>query len=122
VNVALPLVEPVSDKIPLLVPANPTVNVGATKTNCALVLGAAPAPPPSTTEVEASNAEDAQVDALEKYGIPPEVPATVSAGVVVAVATDIKPPVNPTVVTVPVGAAPLAAAVINPLALTVMLA
>jgi hypothetical protein len=33
--------------------------------------------------------------------MPPEVPATVNAGVLVAVATDIKPPVNPTLVTVP---------------------
>jgi hypothetical protein len=41
------------------------------------------------------------VVALEKYGIPPDVPATVMAGVVVAVAIDNKPPVKPTLVTVP---------------------
>jgi hypothetical protein len=39
--------------------------------------------------------------ALEKYGIPPDVPATVMAGVDVAVAIDSKPPVKPTLVTVP---------------------
>ena len=43
----------------------------------------------------------AQVDALEKYGIPPVAPATVNAGVVVAVATDTMPPVKLTLVTVP---------------------
>jgi hypothetical protein len=41
------------------------------------------------------------VDALEKYGMPPLVPATVKAGVVVAVATETIPPVHPTEVTVP---------------------
>ena len=54
--------------------------------------------------------------------MPPDVPATVNAGVVVGVATEIRPPVNETLVTVPVGAAPLDAAVIKPLPLTVMLA
>jgi hypothetical protein len=54
-----------------------------------------------TTPVAARSAEDAHVDALLKYGIPPDVPATVSAGVVVAVATEIKPPVKDTLVTVP---------------------
>jgi hypothetical protein len=38
---------------------------------------------------------------LEKYGTPPEVPATVNAGVVVGVATDTMPPVQLTLVTVP---------------------
>jgi hypothetical protein len=65
-------------------------------------VGAAPAPPPSTKSPAGSAAEVAHVDALEKYGIPPEVPATVNAGVVVDVATEIKPPVNETEVTVPV--------------------
>jgi hypothetical protein len=49
-----------------------------------------------------SAAELAQVDPLEKYGIPPDVPAIVNAGVVVAVATETIPPVQPTDVTVPV--------------------
>jgi hypothetical protein len=49
-----------------------------------------------------SAAELAQVEALEKYGIPPDVPAIVNAGVVVADATDTMPPVQPTDVTVPV--------------------
>jgi hypothetical protein len=43
----------------------------------------------------------AHVLAELKYGMPPDVPATVKAGVVVAVATEIMPPVNPTLVTVP---------------------
>jgi hypothetical protein len=104
VRVAWPDVEPANAKIPLLVPINPTVSVGAMKLNCVLVLGAAPAPPPSTTAVDASARDDAHAVPLEKYGIPPEVPATVNAGVVVGVATEIKPPVNATEVTVPVPA------------------
>jgi hypothetical protein len=62
----------------------------------AVVAGAAPDPPPIINAFADSNAEDAHVDALEKYTAPPDVPATVNAGVVVAVATLIKPPVNPT--------------------------
>jgi hypothetical protein len=102
VNVAVPLVEPAKDRMPLLVPDNPTVNVAPEKVSCVLVFGAAPAPPPNTTEVEASNADVAQVDALEKYTMPPEVPATVRAGVLVGVATEINPPVKDTLVTPPV--------------------
>jgi hypothetical protein len=49
-----------------------------------------------------SAAELAHVVPLEKYTIPPDVPAIVNAGVVVAVATDTMPPVQPTDVTVPV--------------------
>jgi hypothetical protein len=104
VKVADPDEDPVSDKIPLLVPASPTVNVGAENVNWVLVSGAAAAPPPSTSPPDASSAEVAHVLAEEKYGIPPLVPATVNAGVVVGVATDIRPPVNPTEVTVPVPA------------------
>lgn len=108
--VALPEEDPAKDRIPPAVPDNPTVKVEPVNVKFALVLGAAPAPPPKTTEVDARSAEDAHVDALEKYGIPPEVPATVSAGVVVGVATEIKPPVNDTEVTVPdVGVAQCAA-------------
>jgi hypothetical protein len=44
---------------------------------------------------------EAHVVPLEKYGMPPLVPATVSAGVVVAVATLTMPPVKDTLVTVP---------------------
>jgi hypothetical protein len=65
------------------------------------VAGAAPAPPPTTKAFAASAAEVAQVLPLEKYGIPPDVPATVKAGVDVAVATVMIPPVKPTLVTVP---------------------
>jgi hypothetical protein len=50
----------------------------------------------------ASSAEEAHVEVEEKYGIPPLVPATVKAGVVVGLATEIRPPVKPTLVTVPV--------------------
>lgn len=90
--------------VPVDVPANPTVKVGAEKVSWVLVRGAVPAPPPRTSPPEASNAEDPHVVAPEKYGIPPEVPATVNAGVVVAVATEINPPVNETLVTVPAAA------------------
>jgi hypothetical protein len=85
------------------------VNVLVPNTSCVFVAGAAPAPPPRTTPPDARSAEDAHVDVLLKYGIPPEVPATVSAGVVVAVATEIKPPVKDTEVTVPVPAGKSAA-------------
>jgi hypothetical protein len=49
-----------------------------------------------------STPELAQVLVPEKYGIPPDVPAIVNAGVVVAVATETMPPVQLTDVTVPV--------------------
>jgi hypothetical protein len=49
-----------------------------------------------------SAAEVAHVVALLKYGIPPLVPATVKAGVVVGVATVMRPPVKETLETVPV--------------------
>jgi hypothetical protein len=62
--------------------------------------GAAPAPPPLTSVLAVSAAEVAHVLAELKYGIPPLVPATVNAGVVVGVPTEIKPPVNDTLVTV----------------------
>jgi hypothetical protein len=48
-----------------------------------------------------SAAELAQVVALLKYTIPPDVPAIVNAGAVVAVATETMPPVQLTEVTVP---------------------
>ena len=66
-----------------------------------VVLGAAPAPPPITIALAANAPELAQVVPLEKYGIPPDVPAIVNAGVVVAVATETIPPVQLTLVTVP---------------------
>lgn len=62
--------------------------------------GAAPAPPPLTKVFAVRAALVAHVLALEKYGMPPLVPATVSAGVVVGVATEIRPPVKETLVTV----------------------
>jgi hypothetical protein len=63
-----------------------------------VVAGAAPAPPPKTIELAANAAEVAQVVPLEKYGIPPLVPATVRAKVPLVVmgepATETIPPVN----------------------------
>ena len=103
VSVDVPEVVPFSDMPPLVPPALPITKLGVVYTKLAFVAGAAPAPPPRTTPVDAKRADDAQVDALLKYGIPPEVPATVNAGVVVGVATEIKPPVKETEVTVPVG-------------------
>ena len=62
------------------------------------VLGAAPAPPPTTKAFEAKAADVAQVLALEKYGMPPDVPATVKAKVPEVVTgeppTEISPPVK----------------------------
>ena len=84
-------------------PADPTAVPSAVNTPVpvVVVLGAAPAPPPIINALAASAVELAQVLALEKYTTPPEVPATVKAGVVVGVATVIRPPVNETDVTVP---------------------
>ena len=71
------------------------------------VEGAAPAPPPTIKALAVSALELAQAEELEKYGTPPEVPATVSAKVPDVVtgepATEINPPVNDcaTDVTVP---------------------
>jgi hypothetical protein len=63
-----------------------------------IVPGATPAPPPTTSAWDASTAEVAHVVPLEKYGMPPLVPATVNANVPEDVmgepATEIKPPVK----------------------------
>ena len=67
-------------------------------------VGATPAPPPSTILFVVNTPEEAQVVPLEKYGMPPLVPAIVNAGVVVGVATDTIPPVQLTDVTVPTNA------------------
>ena len=88
--------------VPVLTPRAVTTPVPV-----AVVAGVAPAPPPSTNDPAASAAEDAQVDPLEKYGMPPLVPATVKANVPEVVIgeplTEIKPPVKDcaTLVTVP---------------------
>ena len=72
------------------------------------MLGANPAPPPIIKALAAKTAEVAQVVALEKYGMPPLVPATVSASVPDPVIgeppTEMMPPVKvwDTDVTVPV--------------------
>lgn len=90
-------------------PAVPTSTPSAVMTLVPVVIvdGAKPAPPPTTSALAARAAEDAQVVPLEKYGMPPDVPATVSARVPLDVIgdplTEIRPPVNvwPTEVTVP---------------------
>ena len=91
-------------------PAVPTATPSAVTTPVPVVVvaGAAPAPPPITIALAARAADVAQVDAVLKYGTPPDVPATVSASVPEVVigepATEIKPPVKDwaTDVTVPV--------------------
>ena len=84
-------------------PAEPVLTPSAVTTPVPVVMveGAMPAPPPIISAFAVNAAEVAHVVALLKYGMPPEVPATVRAGVVVAVATLIIPPVNETDVTVP---------------------
>jgi hypothetical protein len=73
----------------------------ATGTTENVAVGVDPAPPPNIKFPAVKAPEEAQVDAEEKYGMPPEVPATVNAGVVVGLATDIKPPVKDTLDTLP---------------------
>jgi hypothetical protein len=93
-------------------PADPTAMPRAVTTPVPVVVvtGAPPAPPPSTIALATRAVEDAQVEVLEKYGMPPEAPATVRASVPLAVIgepeTVIRPPVNDcaTEVTVPVPA------------------
>ena len=90
-------------------PAEPTFTPKAVATPVPVVIvdGATPAPPPIIKALAAKAAEVAQVVALEKYGIPPDVPVTVKASVPEVVIgepdTEIKPPVNDwaTEVTVP---------------------
>lgn len=90
-------------------PAEPVFTPRAVTTPVPVVtvLGAAPAPPPTIKLLAANAALVAQVVPLLKYGIPPLVPATVSARVPLDVigdpATEIKPPVKDcaTLVTVP---------------------
>ena len=55
-------------------PAVPVLTPKAVRTPVpvVVVLGATPAPPPITRAFAVNAAEDAHVDALEKYGIPPE--------------------------------------------------
>jgi hypothetical protein len=71
-------------------------------------VGATPGPPPIIGRFAISAPLEVQVEALSKYGMPPLVPATVSAKVPLVVMgdpdTEISPPVKdcPTLVTVPV--------------------
>ena len=84
-------------------PADPVLTPRAVTTPVPVVVvaGAAPAPPPITSALAASAALDAHALPLLKYGIPPLVPAIVNAGVVVGLAIETMPPVQPTLVTVP---------------------
>jgi len=66
-----------------------------------VTIGEAPAPPPFIKAFNVQRGVLAHVDALEKYGNPPLVPARVKAGVVVGLATEIIPPAKLTLVTVP---------------------
>jgi hypothetical protein len=98
-------------KVPLLgVPSAPPLTTNApaepvftpravtTPVPVVTVLGAAPAPPPTIKALAVNAALVAHVDALEKYGIPPLVPATVRANVPEVVIgeppTEIIPPVK----------------------------
>lgn len=86
-----------------IAPALPVFTPSAVNTPVPVVVveGDAPAPPPIIIALAVKSPDDAHVEVEEKYGIPPDVPATVNAGVVVGLATEINPPVKPTVVTVP---------------------
>jgi hypothetical protein len=94
-------------------PADPILTPNALKIPVPVVTvpGANPAPPPTTKELAANAADVAQVEALLKYGMPPDVPATVRASVPLDVMgepeTLISPPVKlcATLVTVPTAAA-----------------
>ena len=94
-------------------PLEPTLTPRAVTTPVPVVIvdGATPAPPPTTSALAASAADVFQVVPLLKYGIPPDVPATVKARVPAPVmgepATEINPPVKdwPTDVTVPLSGA-----------------
>ena len=85
-------------KVAVLLTPVPPFAAGTTEK---LAVGDPPAPPPSIKSPVGSSAEEAHVDVPEKYGTPPLMPATVNAGVVVELATEISPPVKPTLVTVP---------------------
>lgn len=93
VNVAVPL--PVGKPLAVFVLLPRAVT---TPVPVVVVAGATPAPPPKTIALAANAAEVAQAVALEKYGIPPLVPATVRAKVPLVVIgdppTEIMPPVN----------------------------
>jgi hypothetical protein len=81
-------------------PADPTFTPRAVTTPVPVVVvdGATPAPPPMTKALAANAAEVSHVLELEKYGMPPLVPATVKAKVPDVVIgeppTEIRPPVN----------------------------
>jgi len=96
VNAPAPPLTTNDPALPVLTP-----NAVTTPVPVVIVAGAEPAPPPTTKAFAARAALDAHAVPLEKYGMPPDVPAIVNAGVVVGVPTDTMPPVQPTDVTVP---------------------
>ena len=115
VDVVAPVPPFATASVPVIDPANakfkdpkagavkpPTLSNGCPAEPTDVTPGELPAPPPYTTPYCVNAPDEAHVDALLKYGMPPLVPATVNDGVVVGLATEIRPPVNPTLVTVPV--------------------
>lgn len=94
--VGVPNAPPLTTNAPAVPVLTPSAVV--TPVPVVMVAGAAPAPPPTTMALAASVADDAQSVADEKYGMPPDVPATVKASVPALVigepATEIRPPVN----------------------------
>ncbi len=84
-------------------PTEPMLTPSAVKTPVpvTVVLGAVPVPPPIINALAAKSPLDAQAAVEVKYGIPPDVPAIVKAGVVVGLAILTIPPVQLTLVTVP---------------------
>jgi hypothetical protein len=96
VNAPAPPLTTNDPALPVLTP-----NAVTTPVPVVIVAGAEPAPPPTTKAFAARAALDAHAVPLEKYGMPPDVPAIVNAGVVVGVPTDTMPPAQPTDVTVP---------------------
>lgn len=101
-------------------PADPVFTPKAVTTPVPVVMvdGAKPAPPPTINALAVKTAEDAQLVPLLKYGMPPDVPATVNAGVVVGDAIETIPPVQLTEVTVP--PEPVAEMLIDPLPLVIV--
>lgn len=81
-------------------PAEPVLTPSAVTTPVPVKIdaGAWPAPPPTNKELAAKISLLTQVVPLSKYGMPPEVPATVKANVPEVVTgepeTEIKPPVK----------------------------
>ena len=86
-DAGVPIANPVGSVA--LIEGTPTPEVTRTPLFAvAMLAGATPAPPPMTSPFAASTPDDAHAAAPEKYGMPPLVPATVSARVPVPVIGD----------------------------------